>query len=329
MNLLVCSECHGGATAEHRLCVAAPCGHILHESCATFLKQQAKLMRRGQPINPHEPPAVVQCPDCGEGVHTTHLMFLDATALPEDERQRRAAHLQRKLVMRLAEGLENKREVQTASASCAARFQEINGLKSALQALQAALENLDQFQVKRGPIPMPGVLHDEGSAITNMTPQQLSWHVRDLHGRLTVEKAKLDSAQKLLVSKKRRYLSLKSEYDAQRVAKTKDRNFEKRAVINVDPVISKVAVSAPPPAAAANTYASSDVIDVDASDSDSDVEIVAVVPRVVVVKPEAAATMRPLAMRSLPSYDVGSGRSLLDFPRVADATFQPVITRYL
>ncbi|CUG01551.1 Hypothetical protein, putative [Bodo saltans] len=330
MNCLLCAECHGGGTSEHHLCVTVPCGHFLHEHCFAYLKKLSKLLHSEQQIRPHEPlhSSAPHCPECNKVVLYNVKIFVDTPATAVDL-QSRVAHLQRKLLMRMAETSHNKREVISAQASCASRYQEINGLRGSLETLQATLASLDQMQPQG---PKPTALHDENAAIAKMTQRELAWLVRDLHMRMTSEKTKLDAAQKLLTTKKNRYASLKSQYDAQRVTTAKARSARRAATIHLDPVVERPVAA---PAAAASreaVVAPIDVVDVDAEDSDddSDVEVVAVVPRARVLQAsnDAFCPMRPVPGRVLPSYDVGSGRSLMDFPRAADATFQGLITQY-
>jgi hypothetical protein len=332
MNYLLCTECNGAATPQHPLCITVPCGHLIHEECLAFLKKHTKLMRRGQLLAPPHSADAAHCPDCNSEVFRAVKMFLDAPATSSVGTQNRVAHLQRKLLMRMNESNDNTKEVTAAGSSCALRFQEINGLRGALVALQAALASLDQIQPRQ----QPPTLQDENRAIASMTQHELSWLVRDLHSRTTVEKSKLEGAQKLLATKKHRYASMKAEYDAQRIMTAKAKSARQAATVHLDPLQVRPGTqlqgsasesARPPPQSAAVD----DVIDVDAevTEDDSDVEVIAVVPRVQ-VKPEArSAPLRPVPTRVLPSYDVGSGRSLMDFPRAADATFQGVITQYL
>jgi hypothetical protein len=332
MNHLLCTECNGAATPQHPLCITVPCGHLIHEECLAFLKKHAKLIRRGQPIALLAPPHsdAAHCPDCNAEVFRAVKMFLDAPGTSSVSTQNRVAHLQRKLLMRMNESIDNTKEVTAAGSSCALRFQEINGLRGALVALQAALAGLDQIQPRQ----QPPTLQDENRAIASMTQHELSWLVRDLHSRTAVEKSKLEGAQKLLATKKHRYASMKAEYDAQRIMTAKAKSARQAATVHLDPVQVRPGthlLGCAPEPAPSHSAAVDDVIDVDAeeTDDDSDVEVIAVVPRVQ-VKPEARSTpLRPVPTRVLPSYDVGSGRSLMDFPRAADATFQGVITQYL
>lgn len=348
--ILTCSECHGTASPKFRLCITAPCGHLVHESCMQFLRKKTKLLRALDPADGAQFPrtAYPLCPRCGSEVHDAIVVFYDTNSVTDgsDNPQSRAGHLQRKVLVRLSEIVDSRKAVVIAGSSCALRFEEISSLKTRLTALNDELTKLDRLQQKP-PSSNPCANGTASSEISQMTQTQLASLIRELHSRLYQEKCKMDTAQKLLATKRQRFVILKAEYDAQRANGQRRASARRAETVCVDPELphanahtnARKGHVSPALGSVSNSRTTAvdvdccgEVIDVDdESCSDSDVEIIEQRP------PKSAddlsalrtvATLLPAAERCLPSYDVGSGRSLMDFPRSADATFQIQLPRH-
>lgn len=239
MILLLCVECGAPQGADqHRMSVLVPCGHTIHEACATFAKQRHRLqsMATGSVdahrAKSHGEPYPCPCPSCGSLVTSAVPLFIPAgcdTTSPgaactirTASQQDRVFHLQRKLLMRQHEQEGAKSELKRAASRCATNHQQMTELQSAVDAAHTRLQQLEALaQQQQGTDDAPGgpsSLAEPHRSIQSLGKAELRSYLQHLSVQLMKERSAIEQLRQKVSSRHARLRALKSEYERLRAS---------------------------------------------------------------------------------------------------------------
>lgn len=300
----------------------APCAHVLHSQCSSFIHKRAKLVGRTD----------LSCPLCNQLVHNATPLFLteswdeggaevddddnipQGNAVDPSAMLARVFHYQRRFLMHHRKVI----ELQL-------------GLEDIQRTLAVHHQRRCNAQVLLGQFPATHL-------------QRLS-HADPLASQLDVVSLKelaIQDTQRLVgLREKVAKLKAKNDAAATTVAHLKHliREHRSRGLRLVKCEVSEPAVrdsdvdlTAPAPVIRGPAY---DVVDVDATSSSSEEDVIVVEAPQAVAEEEEDPSLPPLfpvartrASASMPTVGVSTGRSLRDLPRPEDNTFQHNLDRW-
>jgi hypothetical protein len=295
----------------------APCAHVLHSQCSSFVQKRAKLLGR----------ADIKCPLCQHAVHNITPLFLSEDwvdgeeEVPADDSAvqlvsldpaamlTRVFHYQRRCIMHQRKVAELQKGLQDVQRVLATHHQRRTTLQNSLGAYTPSHltrhSQSDDF-----------VRRVSWIALRELAVEDVR-RIETLRDKVTSLRAKNDVSVNTIAHMKH----LIREFRAQGV-RLPD-SIDPEEAVPVPPVPTPVPMPSPNIA---------EIVDVDASSSDDEV---AEVHRPSVVEEDDDTNLPPLypqarqrASNQMPTVGVSTGRSLRDLPRSDDVKFQHDIAKW-